>query len=127
MTGIAGVIGDTDTNTPGLMIEKFKYRGRKKREISGRNHALCVVFDDESALYEQDGIVCVTDGNPKLDDVQGAQAIANGMLSGRVAETRGTFAGFFADGETFYLVRDHFGVRPLYYAKSENDSISVLN
>jgi len=117
MSGIAGVIGEEDTHTVKKMIERMEHRGGKKKTITGKNFAFCVASSNACDVYASEETTCILDGLAVWHRFKGAEAIARSSARGKIEQCMGAFAGVVWNGKEFHLFRDHFGVRPMYYAK----------
>ncbi len=118
MSGIAGVFGESDENIVKEMLEKIKHRGRQCRIVHGKNFVLGFI-GDESQIYEGARIACI-DGFAGIGVEKGVKAAREALRRGRMAEVYGNFAGVEAGEKKLHLFRDHFGVKPMYFAKKGN-------
>jgi len=114
MTGIAGVVGSKDEASVKRRLEKIGHRGKNKQIIEGEQFLAGLRWKNDLPVYEKNHSVCALDGTAQPKNV--ALAIEKGELAG----VYGTFAGFLAN-KKFILFRDHFGVRPMYYALKEKN------
>lgn len=114
LTGITGVVGSQDEEVVKGMLQKINHRGKKQTVFSDKNLVvgICRHESADAPFFEKSGILCGVDGTAKPEEL--AMALRNKCLR----NIPGSFAGFFA-GERFILFRDHFGVKPMYFALSE--------
>ncbi|MGC9061126.1 MAG: asparagine synthase-related protein, partial [Thermoplasmata archaeon] len=64
-------------------------------------------------------IACI-DGFAGIGVEKGVKAAREALRRGRMAEVYGNFAGVEAGEKKLHLFRDHFGVKPMYFAKKGN-------
>jgi asparagine synthase (glutamine-hydrolysing) len=148
MCGIAGLVGRADSDTLAAMLVAIQHRGPDGQgsfspnpwtHLGARRLAIVDPIHGHQPLFNETGsIVLVCNGEIYNADELRRQLIGRGHRfqsdcdievivhlyeeSGIacVEQLRGMFAFALADGPYVYLVRDHVGIKPLFYHLSDD-------
>lgn len=120
MSAICGWLGAGEPQWLQAMLDAVAYRGENAEVISAPGHAfarLAHAHEPAAALTAADGALTLHSGRVLARGLSGVQFLQNCIQSGDFSQLDGAFAALHwqPQTETLQLLRDPFGVHPLYY------------